>query len=313
MSGDVTPLFSVVIPVYNRAHILSATLQSVLAQSFQDFEIVIVDDGSRDDPVAVVEAIADPRLRLIRQDNQGASAARNTGIDQARGRYIAFLDSDDRFLPHHLETMARLLDGTHDTAGFAPVIADRGEGRSFLKPPRGPHPGENMATYLLCDRGFIPPQTLVVPREIAARVRFDPAVSYGDDKDFALRLSFIGCAFAMAEEPGAIWRDVADPGRLSSGRTGDTLLPWIERMRPSIPARAYYGCRGWSIAKAVALKSKPDALKLFLEAVLHGAYRPAMTARIFLQIFLPDGAYRRLADSTMTKSPAVSTGPGPAC
>lgn len=315
MADDLIPLFTVVIPVYNRATVLTDALRSVLAQSCQDFEVIVVDDGSQDDPARVVESLADPRIRCIRQDNAGASAARNRGIDEARGRYVAFLDSDDCFLPHHLETMARLLDGKADTAGFAPVHVERGQGRSMVKPPRGPCAGEDLATYLLCDRGFIPTITLVVPRDLAARVRYDPRVSYGDDKDFALRLSLAGCRFVMAPKPGAVWHDEPDPSRLSAGRTGETLLPWVERMRPQIPARAYYGCRGWSIAKSVVLKSKPAALGLFLEALLHGAYRPAMAARIFLQIFLPDRLYRRLADGTLSKSQpgAAATEPRPAC
>ena len=96
------PHFSVIIPVYNRAHLLGAAIRSVLAQSCQDFEIVVVDDGSKDDPAAVIAAFGDSRIRFIAQDNQGGGAARNTAIDAARGRFIAPLDSDDLFLPHHL-------------------------------------------------------------------------------------------------------------------------------------------------------------------------------------------------------------------
>ena len=304
------PLFSVIIPVFNRADVLATALASVLAQSCQDFEIVVVDDGSADDPAAIVTGFNDPRIRCVRQDNRGAGAARNRGIDLAHGRYVAFLDSDDRFLPHHLDAMARLLDGKSDTAGYARMIVDRGAGRTFLKPPRALRPGEHMASYLLCDRGFVPTITLVVPREFAARVRYDETVSFGDDKDFAIRLFLSGCAFAMAEEPGAVWKDEFDPRRLSAGRGGASLLPWIERMRPFIPARAYYGCRGWAIAKGLAATSRLSALRLFLKAVLHGAYRPRMAARVFLQIFLPDRLYRRLADSTLSK-PSGEPTPSP--
>ncbi|HUB85930.1 MAG TPA: glycosyltransferase family A protein, partial [Rhizomicrobium sp.] len=147
------PFFSVIIPVYNRADVLGRALQSVLAQSFQDFEIVVVDDGSRDDPRAVVEAIGDRRIRYVRQENKGGAAARNRGFDEACGQFVALLDSDDRFLPHHLEQMHRLLDGTQNVVGYARMIVDRGHGVSMIKPPRAIRPGENMATYLLCDRG----------------------------------------------------------------------------------------------------------------------------------------------------------------
>ncbi|MEO8260084.1 MAG: glycosyltransferase family 2 protein [Acidobacteriota bacterium] len=98
------PTVSVVIPAFNRAATVCPAIASVLAQTFQDFEIIVVDDGSTDATPAVVEALADPRITLIRHArNRGASAARNTGIAVSRGPYIAFLDSDDEWLPAKLE------------------------------------------------------------------------------------------------------------------------------------------------------------------------------------------------------------------
>ena len=106
-----TPFFSVVVPIYNRAGVLAGAIRSVLAQTEQDFDIIIVDDGSADHPEKIVEGFADPRIRLVRKENGGGGSARNRGIDLARGRFIAFLDSDDVFLPHHLATMRRLVEG----------------------------------------------------------------------------------------------------------------------------------------------------------------------------------------------------------
>src|SRR5476651_292048 len=128
--------FSVIIPVYNRAAALRRAIESVLAQTCQDFEIVVVDDGSADDPRSVAEGFGDPRIRFIAQENEGGGVARNTAIDNAVGDFIAPLDSDDIFLPHHLSEMKLMLEGTHKLAGYARVIVDRGEGRTFLKPPR---------------------------------------------------------------------------------------------------------------------------------------------------------------------------------
>src|SRR6201996_1909393 len=190
------PFFSVVIPVYNRAARLAAAIASVRAQSFQDFEIVVVDDGSKDNPRAVVDRLDDCRIRFIRQMNAGGGAARNTGIEHAQGRFVAFLDSDDVFLPGHLEAMHALLNGTTDLVGYARVRVDRGEGRVFLKPPRALLPGENMAEYLLCDRGFTATSTIVVPCAAAAQVRFDKHLKAAEDTDFAIRLSLAGYRFA---------------------------------------------------------------------------------------------------------------------
>ena len=88
---------------------------------------MVVDDGSQDDPARTVEEFSDPRIVFVRQENRGGGAARNTGIDRARGRYIAFLDSDDRFLPHHLAALRKLLESTPGAAAYARIIVDRGE------------------------------------------------------------------------------------------------------------------------------------------------------------------------------------------
>jgi glycosyltransferase involved in cell wall biosynthesis len=294
-----TPLFSVIIPVFNRADILERAIRSVLEQSCQDFEIVVIDDGSKDHPEAVVAQIGDPRVRIVHQENRGGSAARNHGIDEARGRFVALLDSDDRFLPHHLENMRRLLENSTNTVGYARMIVDRGNGVTLLKPPRAIRPGEHMATYLLCDRGFIPTITIALPTEIARKVRYGEKWRPAEDTDFAIRLFLAGCEFKMIDEPGAVWDDTYNPNRTSAGRKSAGLLPWIEQLKPLIPARAYHGGRGWAIAKGVAVKNPRTALRYYLTAVLHGCYKPRLAMLIFLQIFLPDALYRRIADSAI--------------
>jgi len=291
-----SPFFSIVIPVYNRAGVLSDAIRSVLAQSCQDFEIVVVDDGSKDDPERVVRAFADPRIRFAAQDNRGGGAARNAGIDLARGRFVAFLDSDDFWLPQHLSTMRSLLEGTTDTVGYARMVVDRGEGRTFLKPPRAIRQGEHMASYLLSDRGFVPTITVVVERETAQRVRYHENLRAAEDTDFAIRLYLAGQRFVMAEAPGAVWKDVPDPNRTSAGRKGGRMIPWLEEMRPRIPAKAYHGCLGWAVAKHIATEDRFGALKLYASAVVRGCYRPGLAGIVFLQIFLSDRAYRRVAD-----------------
>jgi glycosyltransferase involved in cell wall biosynthesis len=300
----------VVIPVYNRAALLGRALHSVLAQTEQDFEIVVVDDGSLDNPSRIVEELADPRIVFVRQENRGGGAARNTGIDKARGRFIAFLDSDDVFLPHHLATMRALLENTSGTAGYARIVVDRGGGCTFLKPPRAIREGENMATYLLCDRGFIPTSTIVVERTMAAIIRFHENLAAAEDTDFAIRLTLAGQRFVMAEEPGVHWNDIGDPGRLSAGRKSATMRQWIEELRPRIPAKAYYGCLGWAYAKHVAMSDRFAALKLYMAALVRGCYRPSLAGIVFLQIFLSDHAYRKLADTAIARLGA-GLRPGP--
>ena len=294
------PFFSVIIPVYNRARALKRAIESVRAQTCQDFEIVVVDDGSHDDPARVVAEFNDPRLRFYTQANGGGGKARNTAIDHACGRFIAPLDSDDIFLPHHLASMKALLEHSSGLAGYARVRVDRGHGRAFLKPPRAIRQGEDMATYLLCDRGFVPTITVVVPREAAVAVRYAENLRPAEDTDFAIRLALAGYRFRMLEEAGAVWQDEFDPGRTSASAGGGKLGAWLEKMRPAIPSRAYHGARGWAYAKLIAPRRPFAALGLYLNAALRGCYRPSLAGVIFLQIFLGRRVYRRLADQAIT-------------
>lgn len=103
-----TPEVSIILPTYNRADTLGRAIESVLAQSFQDWELIVVDDGSTDGTADLFVGM-DPRVRLVRQANAGVGAARNTGLAASRGRFLTFLDSDDAWLPHFLELTTSFL------------------------------------------------------------------------------------------------------------------------------------------------------------------------------------------------------------
>lgn len=112
------PLFSVIIPVYNRAALIAETIDSVLAQRFTDFEVIVTDDGSTDDTLRIVERYGD-RVRIVRQENRGPGAARNHGAEHARGTYLAFLDSDDLWFPWSLDVYASIVTSTPSPAFIA--------------------------------------------------------------------------------------------------------------------------------------------------------------------------------------------------
>lgn len=98
-------MFSIIIPLYNKEQYVQRTIRSVLAQTYQDYEILIVDDGSTDKSLSMVHTFEDPRIRVVQQANAGVSAARNRGVAEAKYDLIAFLDADDEWLPQYLETI----------------------------------------------------------------------------------------------------------------------------------------------------------------------------------------------------------------
>lgn len=133
------PTVSVVMPVYNVAEFVVASVHSVLRQTFRDFELIIVDDGGTDESVAICRAIRDMRIRIVSQDNRGLAGARNTGIRHARGRYVAFLDSDDLWTPEKLDRHVAHLDANpHIGVSFSGsrLIDDAGVALGVAQRPR---------------------------------------------------------------------------------------------------------------------------------------------------------------------------------
>ena len=187
--GIMIPTISVIIPTYNRAQLAKRAVKSVLGQSFRDFEVILVDDGSTDHTKEILQGLGDARVRYIYQPNRGPSVARNTGILAARGDYVAFLDSDDRFLPHHLERLhARLEDNPSAgiAHGWAVVVDRQGRRTQWTRPQLR---GSVVPKYLFSNPTLI--CTLLVRRVcFDDGLLFDPQVPPLEDWDMWLRLSF---------------------------------------------------------------------------------------------------------------------------
>ncbi len=123
------PTFSVIIPAYNAGDYIKDTLDSVFAQTYKNFEVIIIDDGSTDSTLEILQQVSDSRLKLISQKNSGVSAARNKGIDAAKGKYIAFLDSDDIWKSSHLENALAYFEMNNDVVWYAALYTH--EKKSF--------------------------------------------------------------------------------------------------------------------------------------------------------------------------------------
>ncbi|WP_048040012.1 glycosyltransferase family 2 protein [Methanosarcina mazei] len=128
------PLVSVVIPLYNKEPHIKRAIDSVLSQNIEDFEIIIVDDGSKDDGAKIVKSYTDSRIRLVQQENKGVSAARNKGIKEAKTSMIAFLDADDEWKPDFLETILGLRNKYPEAGAYASAYISCYCNQRFIKP-----------------------------------------------------------------------------------------------------------------------------------------------------------------------------------
>ena len=188
---DVKLRVSVVIPVAGRIEPLSRAIESVLAQTLQDFEIVVVENNSEDPSChdELVASFRDPRLRLFHlPECANANVARNFGVAQSRGKYVAFLDSDDEWYPQHLETSLDCLERSR--ANFVYGAIDVFDGtKTVHRAARQLDAGEDPSDYLFGPKAaWAPTPTYVVERELATRIGWDESLRRHQDFDFFIRI-----------------------------------------------------------------------------------------------------------------------------
>jgi len=214
---------SVVVPAYERADVVGRAIDSALAQTVADIEVVVVDDGSEDDTRSVVEGYDDDRVRyLAHERNRGVSAARNTGVGAARGEYVAFLDSDDEWLPRKLERqLAALSERGDDWVGAYCDVATAGLSRlgrvasvvseTLFRSGAPREGGRELAESLLSMQVFMGPgSTLLVERAVLDRTGgFDEGLSIYEDWDLVLRVLAVG-KLAYVDEPLALTHFTGD-------------------------------------------------------------------------------------------------------
>lgn len=183
---------SIIIPVYNNESYLRPTLQSVLAQTYPDFEVLAVDDGSTDGSLAICQEFAqkDRRLRIIHKENGGVSSARNRGIEEAVGKYIAFVDGDDCIDPKMYTTMITILQDTGADLVDCRVIKES----QYMPRPyeKGDVEVSDHPLEYLSKKGYFIDSSLnkVYRRDFIGRTRFDEGISYSEDKLFVTELIF---------------------------------------------------------------------------------------------------------------------------
>lgn len=180
------PFFSIIIPTYNRAELIPRTIKSVLEQTFQDWELLIIDDGSSDNTKQVVQEFSDPRIRYIYQDNAERSAARNNGIHEAKGEWICFLDSDDTYLPNHLNVLHDRVAKEEEPALIATGIkrnSELGEQDRTLPDPKADNVLKEIWTK------FLIPTQVCIHYSILQQDKFDERFRIWEDTHLFLRIA----------------------------------------------------------------------------------------------------------------------------
>lgn len=186
------PFFSILIPLYNKERYVANTLESVLAQSFTNFEVVIADDGSTDGSAEIVMAFTDTRIKYYRKENEGVSAARNYAMLKAQGEYFAFLDADDTWQPNHLRLVADAIQKLPHTMVFTTLIEGENSRGSYM-PVYTNLKDEAVfeADYFTTSfaRSILSGSSTVIHKSIPGKIgEFDTSLSTFEDIDYWIRI-----------------------------------------------------------------------------------------------------------------------------
>jgi glycosyltransferase involved in cell wall biosynthesis len=281
------PAISVVSPFYNRADYLAVIVESLERQTFRDFELIIADDGSSDDlQGAVARLRASFPVRYLRaEENCGAASARNRGIEAARGRYIALLDSDDSWAPQKLQSQFEHLENAGESS-LVSLTRQQVRGRnSFVAPHRLMQPGDDVGSYIFLKGGIIQSSMMFLSADLAKAVRFEEGSKRHDDWSFALRLQQAGARFQMLEEPLTIYND--EPGRVRRSPTYTaSRLEWLNQWREQLGEAPYLAASAM-VASHLRRDRDVRTLGLIANAWRQGAIGPARAAYYALVWAIP--------------------------
>jgi glycosyltransferase involved in cell wall biosynthesis len=299
------PEISVIMPCYNAAAHLPASVGSVLAQTFANWELIAVDDGSSDATLNWLQAQTDPRLRILSQTNQGVSAARNAGLAEATGRYVAFLDADDTWTPDYLEKMLAMLHTHPDAAlaycGWQNVGLPGGRGDPFVPPD---YENANKLETLFSGCRWPIHAALVKRQAIMAANGFNPVLKNAEDYALWLR---VATAAPIVRVPEVLaFYHFHGGGQASGNRARAALQHWLAQqaflaIHPALggaisPSRIRELTLGELLKRGYACywqRDLPAARQIF-RAVMKQGYGTLSDWKYMLPAWLPESWHRWL-------------------
>lgn len=304
---------SAVIPTYRRADLVPRAVRSALEQTLHDLEVIVVVDGGDDATAQALTEIEDSRLRVVvTKDHLGNGEARNIGVAEARGTWIAFLDDDDQWLPTKLERQLRTaLESVHAHPIVACRLIARTETTDFVWPKRLPAPEEAISEYLFCRRtmfsgeGVLPTSAIFTRRTLLQDVPFRRGLLKHVDPDWlfrAARSKGVGIEFVSDPEPLAVWNIEEQRSRISNSLGWRYSIAWIQANRDLVTARAYASFVLTLVSSSAARARDWKAFPLLLtEAYRHGTPSFVDLGVHVANFFVPDVIRRRLAGVSATR------------
>lgn len=249
---------TVIIPSYNRADIIQKSIMSVLNQTISNLELIVVDDGSDDDTELKVKEIKDNRLRYIKlEKNSGACAARNKGICEAKGKYIAFQDSDDTWVKDKLEKQIAFMENKQADMVYCGMSRHIGNKTRYFPSDQKKH--EELSLESLLSKNKISTQNILIKKSVAEQVLFDTSFKRLQDWDFSARVLIGGFKIAYLAEP-LVDAVVRKDSITSSVNTEEAYKHFINKYKsyykeyPHALSSVYY-----TIAGSISSTNKPLA------------------------------------------------------
>lgn len=290
------PRVSVVIPTRSRPALLRRAVDSVLAQTFTDLELLVVVDGPDSETENLLAAQSDSRLRfVIHPTGRGGGAARNTGVREARAPWVAFLDDDDLWLPRKLEVQLSGLGDPRPVIGFTRLVARAPRG-DYIWPRRPPRVDEHISDYLFvrsslfAGEGGVQTSTIVAPRDLLLSHPFDEQLPRLQDTDWLLRACAAGATLEFCPDALTIWHIEESRQTITAAHGTDwrLLLRWIRQRRHLVTPRAYSAFLLQRGGAAAALRDL-RAARIILRAALAGRPSAIDFVLFFGKLLAPAG------------------------
>lgn len=274
------PFFSIILPTYNRGYLIKQTIDSILDQSFENLEIIVVDDGSKDNTKEIVESISDDRIKYVYQDNAERSAARNNGIKNSVGKWICFIDSDDLFKKDHLKAFNDKIESENLNEGFlftGYTKVKNGKEESF----GNNYQGESFQDYFF--RNPVNPTRVCLSKNIADKILFREDAIIVEDMIYWLEASKITKVYPIEERTAVYVMHEGNSvnainnsyekmynGLMKANQDKPEILGSIsKKIKEDVVSEIFFGIMKSSVINDKRLKAIKFLIKSILKAPIH--------------------------------------------